>query len=105
MQVGIDIGAHDRVKPVYAGNGRDKAGMVIMRQETPFIESEAMGVAMHSIKPDNVALIVDVRDERLVGAGEVDPRIVAIFQHEAMIDSGIVAISPDDHSGIVNAAG
>jgi hypothetical protein len=55
VPTGIDKQADNGVKLVDVKNNRGKTGIVIMRQEAPFIESKAMDVAMHYIKPDNVA--------------------------------------------------
>ncbi|HEY4677029.1 MAG TPA: hypothetical protein VIJ01_07705 [Candidatus Angelobacter sp.] len=102
--IGIGIKADNGVKLVDAENIRGKTGIVIMRQEASFIEGKAMDVAMHFIKPDNVALIVIAKHERTVGAREVDGRVMAIFQHEAMSGVGGVTISPNDHTEIIDAA-
>ena len=103
--IGIGIKADDGIKLVHAGNNRGKSGIVVMRQEPSFIESKAMDIAMDCIKPDHVALIVNAKQECVVGAGKVDGRVVAIFQHETMADvSGGVTIRSNDDSGIVDAA-
>ena len=61
---------------------------------------------MHNKKPDNAARIEKAIQKRGVRAGKTDRRVVAILQNEAMtnVSTARVAISPNNHSGSMDAA-